>query len=362
MAPNERFLAFMRFQAVDRRPLLEWGPWESTVRRWMKESGLSRDEVLAYRDDCDPSSTTGIDFGMRPPFEERIIEEDSETITKVDKMGITCREFKKDPETSMPEFIGFPVKSPQGWKEIKKRFEPSESRYPADWGGRVAGWKKDRTILRYYNMVATYYGGPSLFGFVRMLLGDEQVLYAFYDEPEMVEDMMETATEFSLAMLRKALDEAPLTYVQFWEDMCFRTGPLISPEMFRKFMVPRYRRITELVRSRGIDVIFVDCDGYVADLIPLWLESGINGLFPMEQAAGNDVHAYAREYGKDLLMMGGIDKRVLAQGKGAIDVELNDKFRLAAGGGYLPTIDHSIPPDVSWDNFQYYWNQKKRMT
>jgi len=173
--------------------------------------------------------------------------------------------------------------------------------------------------------------------------------------------MMETATEFSMAMLRKALQEAPVTLVQFWEDMCYRGGPLISPDMFRTFMMPRYKRITDLIRSLNVDIIFVDSDGKVDELIPLWLESGINGVFPMEQAAGNDIHAYRRKFGRNLLMSGGIDKRALARGKDAIDQELKDKLSLVDKGGYVPTVDHSIPPDVSYDNFCYYWKQKKRL-
>jgi uroporphyrinogen-III decarboxylase len=209
--------------------------------------------------------------------------------------------------------------------------------------------------------VENYYGGPSLFGFVRMLLGGERVHYAFYDQPRMVHDMMETATEFALAVLPKALREAPVTVVQFWEDMCYKNGPLLSPAMFREFMLPRYRRITEMIRGAGVDVIFVDSDGDVAELIPLWLEAGINGVFPMEQAAGNDLHAYRRQYGRNLLMTGGIDKRALAQGQAAIDRELETKIPLAMQGGYIPHIDHLIPPDVSYEHFQYYLDRKKQL-
>jgi uroporphyrinogen decarboxylase len=194
-----------------------------------------------------------------------------------------------------------------------------------------------------------------------MLLGDEQVLYAFNDHPAMVHDMMETATEFSITMVQKALKEAPVTVVQLWEDMCYRTGSLISPSMFREFMLPRYKRITEVIRGLGTDIIFVDSDGKVDELIPLWLEAGINGVFPMEQAAGNDIHAYRRKYGKNLLMTGGIDKRALARDQAAIDRELELKIPLAAQGGYIPTLDHSIPPDVSYENFLYYWTKKKEM-
>lgn len=362
MNPHERFQACMRFQTVDRCPLKEWSPWGATIARWMQESGQNQDAVLSYLRDCDPECNTGVDFSMQPPFNEKTLSEDEETIVRMDRMGTTYREFKQNPETSMPEFMGFPVKSPADWKMIKHRFDPSTpGRYPADWNERVGTWKTDKPVLRFYGLVANYYGGPSLYGFVRMLLGDERVLYAFYDEPDMVHDMMETATEFSMAMLRKALKEAPVTLVQFWEDMCYRGGPLISPDMFRTFMLPRYKRITDLIRSLNVDIIFVDSDGKVDELIPLWLESGINGVFPMEQAAGNDIHAYRRKFGRNLLMTGGIDKRALARGKSAIDQELKDKLSLVDKGGYVPTLDHSIPPDVSYENFCYYWKQKKRL-
>jgi uroporphyrinogen decarboxylase len=157
------------------------------------------------------------------------------------------------------------------------------------------------------------------------------------------------------------LDEAPITTVFFWEDMCYRNGPLISPPMFRRFMLPRYRRITDLARSKGIDVIGVDSDGNVEELIPLWLQSGINGVYPMEVAAGMDVVKLRREYGKELLMTGGIDKRVLAQDRQAIDEELAAKLPLAEQGGYIPHIDHGIPHDVSYDNFAYYFHRKKSL-
>ena len=200
---------------------------------------------------------------------------------------------------------------------------------------------------------------PSLFGFVRELMGPERTLYAFYDEPILVHDMMETYTEFILCLLPKVLDTAPLTSIFFWEDMCYRSGPIISPAMFREFMLPRYSRITELARKRGCDVIFVDSDGDVSQLIPLWIEAGINGVYPMEVAAGMDVAELREEYGQDLLMTGGIDKRVLAQSPEAIDAELNLKMPVAEKGGYVPHLDHSVPHDVSYEAFSNYWRRKK---
>ncbi|OPZ86821.1 MAG: Uroporphyrinogen decarboxylase (URO-D) [bacterium ADurb.Bin429] len=362
MTPHDRFLSLMRFQPVDRPTLSEWGPWETTLELWQAETGLLVEELLAWQRECDLVADPAVDFSMRPAFPEETISEDADTITRRDGMGQVYRVFKENPDTSMPEFIGFPVRGWEDWKRIKPLFDPTDPmRYPVDWEARLARMRVERPITKLYGFVASYYGGPSLFGFVRMLMGPEAALYAFYDEPELVHDMMETAAEFSLAVMDRALREAPITYVQFWEDMCYRGGPLISPALAREFMVPRYKRLTERIRAAGIDIIVVDSDGDVRELIPLWLESGINGIMPFEQAAGNDLYAYRKEYGRDLLLFGGIDKRELAKDHAAIDTELARIAPLVGMGGYLPTLDHAIPPDVSYKNFSYYWQAKKRM-
>ena len=362
MTPRERFLACMRFQPTDRPVLWEWVPWESTINRWMAEAGVSREQVLTWLGERDPEENTGVGFGMIPAFQERVVSEDKDTVTVSDRLGTIHRQFKNNPERSMPEFVAPPVKTPGDWKDIKRRFDPTTpERYPQDWNTHLARWKQHQPVLRLYGCVFNYYGGPSLFGFVRMLLGEEKVHYAFYDEPAMVHDMMETATEFAINVMSKALAEAPVTLVQFWEDMCYKSGSLLSPAMFREFMLPRYKRIADVIRRAGVDIIFVDSDGNVEQLLPLWIEAGINGVFPMEQAAGNDIHAYRKRFGRNLLMTGGIDKRALAAGPKAIDEELQRKIPLVLAGGYIPMLDHTIPPDVSYENFLYYWRRKKEL-
>jgi uroporphyrinogen decarboxylase len=140
----------------------------------------------------------------------------------------------------------------------------------------------------------------------------------------------------------------------FWEDMAYKNGPLISPELFKKFMVPQYRKVTDFLRSRGVDIILVDSDGDVSKLIPLWLEAGVNGVWPFEVQCGMDVVSLGKQYGNDLLMVGGIDKRVLSQGKKEIDEEIRRIYPLLSKGGYIPWTDHSIPPNVPLENFLYY--------
>ena len=356
MKPCERFLACMRFETVDRAPLWEWGPWPSTLRRWRAE-GLEPDAHPPAFAECENRVLCGVDLWMRPRYSQDILAKDGETVTQRTERGAVTRTFRDPDRMSMPEFLAYPVSTRADWEELKPRFDPADpGRFPADWSTRCRAWGEAGPVL-----VLQGPRSPSLFGFVRELLGPERTLTAFYDEPALVHDMMETQTELVLALLPRVIEEAPLTSVFFWEDMCYRAGPLISPAMFRTFMLPRYRRITDLARSRGIDTIFVDSDGNVEQLIPLWLDSGVNGVYPMEVAAGMDVKRLRREYGRDLLMTGGIDKRALAQGRAAIDRALADTIPVAEGGGYIPHIDHAIPHDVPYANFLYYWDRKKKM-
>jgi hypothetical protein len=356
MNPRERFLATMRFEEVDRPPISESHPWGSALRRWQRE-GLGENNYPPMYAECENNVQFGVDLWMRPRFEVRNIADDGEFITSRTEYGVVQRVPKSADMTAMPEHIDYPVKSAEDWSWLKEGFVVGDAqRFPDDWDARCARWKSESPVLIFQARRA-----PSLFGFVRELMGPERTLYAFYDEPDLIDDIMETQTEMVLDLIPKVVADAPLTAFYFWEDMCYKGGPLISPDMFRKFMMPRYKRITKLLRGLGIDIIFVDSDGDVSALIPLWLESGINGVYPMEVAAGMDVVALRKKYGKHLLMTGGIDKRVLAKDRHAIDTELERKIPLALEGGYIPHIDHSVPHDVPYENMLYYWGKKKEL-
>ena len=153
-----------------------------------------------------------------------------------------------------------------------------------------------------------------------------------------------------------------MDWARFWEDVAFKTGPLISPDMVRKFMMPRYRQITDLLHKNGIDIIFVDSDGNLNKLIPLWLECGINFFWPLEVAAGNDIVALRKEYGKEAILAGGMDKREFLKGKESIRREVMSKLPfLLETGGYFPCLDHAVPPDITLENYQYFINTMREV-
>jgi len=180
--------------------------------------------------------------------------------------------------------------------------------------------------------------------------------YALYDQEAWIGEMMTHLADLTLAVIEKVLVplDVPIDHGQWWEDMAYNNGPLISPDHVRRLMLPNFRRVNDALRQLGVPVISIDSDGNCEKLIPVWLDSGINCVFPNEVAAGSDVVALRREFGRDLLLMGGIDKRALAQDKQAIREELDRRLPLVAEGGYIPEIDHAVPHDIPFENYCYY--------
>jgi len=149
--------------------------------------------------------------------------------------------------------------------------------------------------------------------------------------------------------------------ITIWEDMAYRDGPHLSPKLFREFMLPSYKKVTSFLRSNGIDTILVDCDGDVRPLIPLLIEGGANGIYPLEVQAGIDAVSLRREYGKQLTLIGRIDKRAVAKGKAATQKEIESKLPyLRREGGYIPSLDHEVPPDIPYRNYIYYLDFLRR--
>ena len=289
-----------------------------------------------------------------PEYEVTKVQEDGESIVLVNTGGQKIRTSKAHPE-KMPMYLDFPVKDRATWEQYKKRLDPwTPERWPADWDAYVQRINaKDEPIM--LNV-----GG--LFGYIREWMGVEPLLYLFYDDPNLVEDMMEHLTYLQTEVVKKVVADIRVDCAMYWEDMCFKTGPLISPKMFKQFMVPRYKKVTEILHGAGIDSIFVDSDGNLSALIPLWLESGINGFWPMECAAGNDAVALRKQYGNDIIIGGNIDKRAFLKGEDVLREEVMAKVPfLLEKGGYFPSLDHLVPPDVPFTMYQSFINMLREV-
>jgi len=284
-----------------------------------------------------------------PPQEAVLLEEDDETRLIRDRNGVTLRE-RKDGK-SLPRFVAWPVHDRTSWEKVKEerfRLDQIEDRFPEGWSEAIATYRN--RDFPFGQLMDGYFSTP------RELLGVENQLVMYYDDPELMKDITTHLTKVWLAMLEKVVAEIDLDYVSIWEDMCFKNGPLISPHMFDQFCAPHYTKMTGFLRAHGVDVIWVDTDGNCWSLIPRFLSAGVAGLWPMEAQAGMNVVAVRKEYPR-LLMTGGVNKLELAKGVDAIEVELQSKLPpVLSTGGYIPTCDHMVPPDVSWENFRHYRN------
>ena len=177
---------------------------------------------------------------------------------------------------------------------------------------------------------------------------------AFYDEPDLVRDIVGHMTMLWTSLFDQVLNQTDVDMAYIWEDMCYKNGPLISPAMFREWLTPAYKELTGCLRDHGVPVITVDTDGNCSALLPVFIEAGVDSLLPFEVQAGMDV-VEVRETFPKLGIMGGIDKKNVAAGRQAIDDELEAKIPyMMRHGGFIPSVDHQVPPDVSWDNFKYY--------
>ena len=192
-------------------------------------------------------------------------------------------------------------------------------------------------------------------------MGLENLCRTFYTNPELIRDMFEFRVKMILRAIERAVKEVELDYAHFWEDMCWRGGPLISPKLFKEYMVPYYKRVTDFLKRHGVWLNIVDSDGNIDLLVPLWLEGGVNCFFPCEIMAHSDPLRLREKYGKRALFMGGVDKVALIKGRKYIDEELKRIKPLVEEGGYIPHVDHRVPSDVSFENYLYYLKRKRRL-
>ena len=375
MNDKERFHAIMNFEACDRVLYWEQGYWGGTVERWYAE-GLPRLHGVegdpAYGDTVRSNATpiaagdrvchdireaAGLDLPtlrvpvnlfLCPAFEEDVVEEGDEQLTLRDEMGILKRMSRA--RDSIPYYLSWPVADMADFERLKdeKLNADTAARFPDDWSAQVER-------LNAYEGVVALGGHPcGFFGTTRFLMGEIALLTGFLETPDLVRTIIDHLTELWSELFARVLEQVKVDCIHIWEDMAFKTAPLISPLLFGEFLVPAYRRLTDVARSYGVDTILVDSDGDCRELIPLWLEGGVSGLYPFEVPAGMDVREI-RDAFPSLQMLGGVDKRELALGPERVDAELRRRIPDMSGrGGFIPMGDHQIPPDVSWENYLYY--------
>jgi uroporphyrinogen decarboxylase len=372
MTDRERYRETLLFGRPDRIPFSPGGPRESTRAAW-KEQGLANPdrymdalyEILGFRPDPPkkPGVGLGVSFQMIPTFEEKVLEHRDGHYIVQDWMGAITEIADRYDYTyirSAKDFVTrkwhkFPVETRADWAEMKKRFDPhSPGRFPADFEERCRR-NRDRDTA-----VGIHFNGP--FWQLREWCGFEGLCLKMIEEPEFVAEMAEFWTDFVSATMKPILERVGLDSVGISEDMAYKEHSMISPAMTRRSLQPAYERWAEEIHRSGCAIIDMDSDGRVDELVPIWIESGINVCDPIEVAAGNDLVAFRRRFGRKMAYTGGVDKRAIAKGGDVIEAELRRVAPVVADGGYIPGCDHGVPPDISWPHFIHYSRLLARMT
>lgn len=356
MTCRERFNAQMHYQPVDRCFNMEFGYWAENFTQWdlFCDNGITNNEEADIFFSFDPIKITGGRTWMNPPFEHKVVEETGERIVYMNANGL-LGEAPKDGHSTIPHFTKSSITDPDDWKRCKEerfRRDDPERRLAID------AIKKQHPADRDYPLGVNC---GSMIGNVRDMLTFEGVAYAVYDYPAMLEDMVETCCVLVEDALDQLLPHIEFDYASGWEDICFNHGPILSVDFFDQVVFPRYKRIGDRLKAAGVDIWYTDCDGDVRPLIPGFLESGINCLFPYEVNSCVHPGELLDEYAGELRIMGGVDKMQLRKGREATRDYLESLVPYVERGGYIPFCDHRCPPDVDPDNYLYYLDLKESM-
>ncbi|NIA15448.1 MAG: hypothetical protein GWP08_15395 [Nitrospiraceae bacterium] len=375
MNNRQRTLAVLNYESYDRLPLVHFGFWNETLDKWAEEGYITAEEAKEWHDggpmDVRITEKLGFDFNYHslfaarthlfPAFEpETVAEFPDGTKHVLNNQGVIIVE--KPNTTGIPPEIDHLLKGRKEWEEhykhrlqynddrvLKAKVRAGDEVVPFNEGGLEFLQTGERDYL--YGISC-----GSLFGTIRNMLGLTGSTYLFAEDPELFDEIIDTVGTLCYRCVKTALESgAKFDFAHFWEDICFKNGPLISPIVFDEKVGPQYKRITELVNSHGINIVSLDCDGMIDALIPTWINNGVNTMFPIEVGTWDaSIAPWREQYGKDLRGVGGMNKTVFSKGLAAVDAEIERLKPLVELGGYIPCPDHRIAPDAEWDTVRYY--------
>jgi hypothetical protein len=380
MNNRQRVMAVLNYQPYDRLPVAHFGFWGETLQKWAAEGHLTADEAATWADgnptDAVISAKLGFDLNyysvfhlqthLLPAFESRVIEELPDGSRKLlNAEGVIV--LAKPDATGIPHEFEHLLKGRKEWEEhylprlqyreeriTKALVRVNDRMIPFDQGG--LDFLRQGTRDYVYGLHC-----GSLYGNIRNILGLVGSAYLLADDEALFDEIIHTVGELCYRCVKTALESgAKFDFAHFWEDICFKSGPLIRPSVFKAKVGPHYKRITDLVHNYGLNVVSLDCDGQIDALIPTWFENGVNTMFPIEVGTwGANIAPWRERYGRELRGVGGTNKVVFARDYAAIDAEIERLKPLVALGGFIPCPDHRLPPDAKWENVQYYCNKMR---
>ncbi|MFI4911617.1 MAG: hypothetical protein ACIAQZ_08125 [Sedimentisphaeraceae bacterium JB056] len=381
MTNRERILAVLNYESYDRLPVVHFGFWNETLDKWAAEGHITKDEAKNWFDSTPADKSIGEKLGfdsnwsncfnpkvdIHPLFEEKVVkvnDDGSRHLRQADGVIV----MQKDEAGSIPTEIDHLLKDRKSWEEhylprlqfSPERIEESRVNTGEEFLQFNQGGLEYLKTTGKDTMIGLFCG--SLFGRIRNWVGVEEVSYLYMDDEALYTEIIDTVADLEYKCAEYVLKTgAKFDFGHFWEDICFKNGPLVVPSIFDQKVGPHYKRITELLGSYGINIVSLDCDGMIDALIPTWFGNGVNTMFPIEVGTWDaNIKPWREKYGKELRGVGGMNKTVFAFDKSAIDAEIERLKPLVDLGGYIPCPDHRIAPDAKWELVQYYCEKMRK--
>lgn len=373
MTNRERTSNILHFKAADRMPAVHFGYWTELLEEWAGQGYIDRSILDGYYDggpkDNELDRIIGWDYnwqhvfcgnnGLMPRFEHKVVKEFPDGSQAVQN-GNGIIEKIHPGVISIPAEYDYLLKDREAFETL---FKPKmalniEKRVDFDFFGRFNTDIYEKTDVP----LGIHLG--SVMGSIRDMTSVMGMSYLMYDDDEeLFGDIVDTFAEMQYEVAKAVLETgAKFDYAHYWEDICFNGGPLLSPTLFEELCAKHYKKRTELCHRHGIDIISLDCDGVVEKLLPVWVENGVNVMFPIEVGTWGDQFEKARKrFGNTVLGVGGMDKTALRKDKKAVDAELERMKRLASLGGFIPCPDHRLMPGSKFELVVYYCEEIKKI-
>ncbi len=366
----ERMQNILHFRDADRLPAVHFGYWPELVTEWAEQGKIPAELARGWYDggekDRRLDDIIGWDFnwqhmasaphGLLPGFETKVLETLPDGSRRVqNNLGLIER--VKPGRISIPSEDDYLLKDRAAFEELyKPKMQFSPDRIHLDF------WKSWNDTRPWDQPVGLHLG--SVLGDIRNMVSVVGMSYLMYDEDEeLFADIVDTYAEMQYQCVKAVLETgAKFDFAHYWEDICFKNGPLLSPDIFRELCSKHYKKRNDLCHEYGIDIISLDCDGVTDKLLPTWVENGVNTMFPIEVGVWGDQFEPARKkFGNAVLGVGGMDKTALRRDRAAVDAELERMKRLAALGGFIPCPDHRLMPGTKFELVQYYAEKIKEI-
>ncbi|MHB9132262.1 MAG: uroporphyrinogen decarboxylase family protein [Armatimonadota bacterium] len=348
MTYRELFNQIMHYGEFDRMPVLHWTGWEETMERWYNE-GLPRDVNPHVFFNSQPLwAGVGVNTSLYPVFDEEVLEDTPEYRIFRQGDGVVCQDWKH--KSCIPHYIDFTLKEAKDWPEYKRRLQPDPARIPDNLDKQITDAEASGLPI--------CIGIGSMMGWIRNWMGVENMSFLMYDDRDVYADMVMTIADLICWSLDEVLPKVKVDYAHGWEDICGRSGPLVSPDIFDECVAPGYLKIRAKLEEYGVTLMGIDSDGDVTQLIGHWLDAGVNVQFPIEVGAWKgDAMAFRKQYGKELRVIGNFDKLTLEQNHNAVLAEIDRLMPLMKEGGFILLPDHLITPGVALEDYRWYLEQ-----